>query len=196
METLYVLWFVCIHPSTTHRHPQHTGIATSPRPANGHVPTPVGGLTDILDLLSDPTPPPAPEAPPPAPTPADPFAAGGPTLGPAAGEGIRPVGDVQEWFTRLCLRDSGVLYEDQHLQVGVKAQYTGSTGQLVLFLGNKGSQALTRLVCVVPPLPEVAIQQTPAPAVLEANQQIQVGFGGGGAGGVAWVGLFLFAHDA
>ena len=28
-----------------------------------------------------------------------------------------PLGDLSEWFDRLCLTDTGVLYEDQFLQV-------------------------------------------------------------------------------
>jgi hypothetical protein len=27
-----------------------------------------------------------------------------------------PLGDLNEWFDRLCLTDTGVLYEDQYLQ--------------------------------------------------------------------------------
>lgn len=137
----------------------------SPRPANGVAPGPAG-LDDILGLLADPTP--AAPAPPAA---ADPFNAAGEL---AAAQDIRPVGDLGQWFTRLCVRDSGVLYEDQHLQIGLKAQYSGSTGQVVLFLGNKSQQPLTRLVCAVPPLPELQVQAVAAPATLEPNQQVQV----------------------
>lgn len=57
---------------------------------------------------------------------ADPFAvrSGGPPQGPpvsppAAGgaEAVRPVGDINDWFRKLCQSPSGVLYEDNYLQV-------------------------------------------------------------------------------
>lgn len=57
---------------------------------------------------------------------ADPFAirSGGPPQGPpvstpAAGgaEPVRPVGDINDWFRKLCQSPSGVLYEDNYLQV-------------------------------------------------------------------------------
>lgn len=62
---------------------------------------------------------------------ADPFAVGGggaaaaagpsPPSAPAAAQStaqpVRPVGDINEWFRKLCQAPSGVLYEDNYLQV-------------------------------------------------------------------------------
>mmetsp|Transcript_5644 Transcript_5644/g.15885 ORF Transcript_5644/g.15885 Transcript_5644/m.15885 type:complete len:633 (-) Transcript_5644:86-1984(-) len=47
-----------------------------------------------------------------------------------------------ERFGRLCLLNDAVLYEDEILQVGVKAEYAGREGQIAVFFGNKGSAAL------------------------------------------------------
>lgn len=40
-------------------------------------------------------------------------------------------------FRRLCQVNDAVLYEDELLQVGVKAEYSGKEGQLAVFFGNK-----------------------------------------------------------
>lgn len=61
---------------------------------------------------------------------ADPFAMGGggaaaqapsspaaPAAAQSGAQPVRPVGDINEWFRKLCQNPSGVLYEDQYLQV-------------------------------------------------------------------------------
>lgn len=57
---------------------------------------------------------------------ADPFAISGggapqgPPSSPAAAGGaepVRPIGDINDWFRKLCQSPSGVLYEDNYLQV-------------------------------------------------------------------------------
>uniref|UniRef100_A0A7S4R4C1 Clathrin adaptor alpha/beta/gamma-adaptin appendage Ig-like subdomain domain-containing protein n=1 Tax=Alexandrium monilatum TaxID=311494 RepID=A0A7S4R4C1_9DINO len=45
-------------------------------------------------------------------------------------------------FRRLCILNDAVLYEDELLQIGVKAEYNGREGQFAVFFGNKGSAAL------------------------------------------------------
>jgi len=45
-------------------------------------------------------------------------------------------------FRRLCLMNDAVLYEDEILQIGIKAEYSGRDGQIAVFFGNKGSAAL------------------------------------------------------
>lgn len=53
-------------------------------------------------------------------------------------------------------------------------QFQGATGQLMVFLGNKGDEPLQRLVCSVPPSAQFSFQQGPVPTVLEPKKQIQV----------------------
>jgi len=45
-------------------------------------------------------------------------------------------------FRHLCLNNDAILFEDDLIQVGVKAEYRGRDGQLGIFFGNKGSAAL------------------------------------------------------
>mmetsp|Transcript_28079 Transcript_28079/g.53476 ORF Transcript_28079/g.53476 Transcript_28079/m.53476 type:complete len:1010 (+) Transcript_28079:139-3168(+) len=74
----------------------------------------------------------------------DPFAAMDDLLVPAAAGGapaaVQPIGDLQEWFDKLVAANSGVLYEDPHVQIGLKALYKGAQGRVVLYFGNKSDQ--------------------------------------------------------
>jgi len=45
-------------------------------------------------------------------------------------------------FRRLCLVNDAILYEDELLQIGVKAEYAGMEGQMAVFFGNKGGASL------------------------------------------------------
>lgn len=87
---------------------------------------------------------------------------------------IQPIGDVGAWFRKLCASTSGILWEDQFLQVGVKSQLSGSTVRLALFLGNKAAESLTQVVLAVAPNPAFALELGPVPAVIEAKKQVQV----------------------
>ena len=52
--------------------------------------------------------------------PADPFSVSGDPYALTGGQGgaeLRPSGDTDEWFRRLCATSNGVLYEDSCLQV-------------------------------------------------------------------------------
>ncbi|KAK6163444.1 hypothetical protein DH2020_000308 [Rehmannia glutinosa] len=55
---------------------------------------------------------------------------------------IQPIGDIAERFHALCLKDSGVLYEDPYIQIGIKAEWRAHHGRVVLFLGNKNIASL------------------------------------------------------
>nr|KAJ0208824.1 hypothetical protein LSAT_V11C400194300 [Lactuca sativa] len=55
---------------------------------------------------------------------------------------ILPIGDIAERFHALCLKDSGVLYEDHYLQICIKAKWRNHQGRLVLLLGNKNTGPL------------------------------------------------------
>ena len=60
------------------------------------------------------------------------------------------------------------------VQVGVKMQFQGAQGQLLLFFGNKAATPLERLLCVVPPVAQFAFQLGPLPPRLDSKKQIQV----------------------
>jgi AP-2 complex subunit alpha len=44
---------------------------------------------------------------------------------------------IKSWYNYLLIRPSGILYEDDQIQVGVKTEYQGAKGRLAIFLGNK-----------------------------------------------------------
>jgi AP-2 complex subunit alpha len=91
---------------------------------------------------------------------------------------IEPIGDVTSWLTALCQSNSGILYEDPNLQVGVKmTSESGSSHVKVdLYLGNKNAHgnALARLVCSTPPSPAFALALGAPPLVLEPGRQVQL----------------------
>lgn len=72
----------------------------------------------------------------------------------------------------------GILYEDTYLQIGLQSRYTRSTGELLLFLGNKqASQPLTGVaLLLLAPSPAVQVMVGQLPAQLSPKQQIQVGW--------------------
>jgi AP-2 complex subunit alpha len=91
---------------------------------------------------------------------------------------IEPMGDVTAWFTALCQINSGILYEDANLQVGVKmtTESGSSHVKIDLYLGNKNAHgnALARLVCSTPPSPAFALALGAPPLILEPKRQIQL----------------------
>ncbi|EFA74743.1 adaptor-related protein complex 2 [Heterostelium album PN500] len=46
-------------------------------------------------------------------------------------------------YKRLCLVNDGVLYEDSIIQIGLKSEYNGAQGRIVLYYGNNSSFPLT-----------------------------------------------------
>ncbi|KAK9806309.1 hypothetical protein WJX72_009579 [[Myrmecia] bisecta] len=158
------------------------GLDDGPAPSsNGHVAPAAApaaasaGVDPLADLFGLDAPAAAP-TPAPMPRASDPFSVSGDLHGLMGGAPpeIRPVGDPVEWFGKLCVSSAGVLYEDAHLQVGMKLQFQGSQGQLVFFLGNKAAAPLERLILAVPPQPQFAFQLASVPGRLDPNKQIQV----------------------
>ena len=66
------------------------------------------------------------------------------------------------------------ILENLGLQLGVKSQYNGPSGQLTLFFGNKSPGNLERLVANVPPAQQFQIQMQPLPDSIAPRKQIQV----------------------
>jgi hypothetical protein len=73
-----------------------------------------------------------------------------------------------------CLQ--GILYEDTALQVGLQSRYTRSTGELLLFLGNKqAGQPLSGVSLLLSaPSPAVQVVLGAPPPQLAPKQQVQV----------------------
>ncbi|GFR46483.1 hypothetical protein Agub_g8060 [Astrephomene gubernaculifera] len=87
-----------------------------------------------------------------------------------------PTGNVEAWYSALLLKDRGILYEDQYLQVGLQSQYTRGAGSLTLYLGNKhpGAQLTGVGLGLAVPSPGVQVAIGPVPPMLEIKQQVQV----------------------
>eukprot|EP00775_Hariotina_reticulata_P003331 gene3331-3608_t len=88
----------------------------------------------------------------------------------------RLMGDVQQWHRALLVKDKGILYEDTFLQIGLQSRYSGSRGELLLFLGNKqASQPVTGLQLVLgAPGSALQVEVGQLPAQLAPKQQVQV----------------------
>ena len=50
--------------------------------------------------------------------------------------------DWQIGYNRLLLRDEGILYEDAQIQVGLRSEYRGQMGCVILYFTNKSSSAI------------------------------------------------------
>lgn len=137
---------------------------------------------DLFGQLSAPAAPPAPP---------DPFAAGdllggggvGGAGAPAAAPApagppavATPVHDPQVLFHRLLAADSGVLYEDQYVQVGCKAEWkpAPASGVVTLFIGNKHPAPLEAVSVSLAAVQGLRLSCTPAPPTLAAQEQVQV----------------------
>ena len=85
-------------------------------------------------------------------------------------------GTIEEWHAKLCLSNKGILYQDQFLQIGVKADYRRHEGRVTFFLGNKHTGDLTNCIVSIPPLPSYRVQLGPAPKTIAAQAQVQLPF--------------------
>eukprot|EP00803_Ostreobium_quekettii_P002464 evm.model.scf_1061.2 EVM.evm.TU.scf_1061.2 scf_1061:6281-18352(+) len=160
--------------------PDSNGSAAPPPAAPGMT------TDNVLDLLDGPIAggPAAPATPVPVTAaPVDPFAASdvdplGPLDGAAGGVGALPpgvqvLGDIEQWYRALTVKDKGILYEDTYLQIGVQTQYKSGSGVVNLFFGNKSESTMERLICAVPPCTEFNISVSPVPTSLAPKVQMQ-----------------------
>lgn len=159
----------------------------TPQQAPGHTPGSASAdlLSDLVGPLSLEAPPPvastsssdllALEAPPTptaaAATPADSLAL---ALLDSAPTQVQPLGNVSEWFKELTLKDSGVLYEDPYVQIGLKAEWRNAQGRIVLFVGNKHTGPLTNVKSSVLPPPHLRMQSAVVPENIPPRAQVQV----------------------
>jgi hypothetical protein len=79
----------------------------------------------------------------------------------------------------------GILYEDTFLQIGLQCRYSGSRGDLLLFLGNKlAAQPVTGLqLALAAASSALQVEVGQLPAQLAPKQQVQVRLWRGGCGG-------------
>ncbi|XP_010535653.1 PREDICTED: AP-2 complex subunit alpha-2-like isoform X2 [Tarenaya hassleriana] len=86
---------------------------------------------------------------------------------------VEPIGNIAERFHALCLKDSGVMYEDPYIQIGVKAEWQGHHGRLVLFLGNKNTSPLTSVQARILPPVHLKMELSPVPETIPPRAQVQ-----------------------
>ncbi|CAD6201602.1 unnamed protein product [Miscanthus lutarioriparius] len=87
---------------------------------------------------------------------------------------VQPIVNVKEKFHILCTKDSGVLYEDPHIQIGLKAEWRAHHGRLVLFLGNKNTSALTSVRALILPPSHLKMELSSVPDTIPPRAQVQV----------------------
>ncbi|CAL5426395.1 unnamed protein product [Camellia sinensis] len=86
---------------------------------------------------------------------------------------VQPIGNIAERFHALCLKDSGVLYEDPYIQIGIKAEWQAHHGRLVLFLGNKNTAPLVSVQALILPPSHLKIELSLVPEVIPPRAQVQ-----------------------
>jgi AP-2 complex subunit alpha len=53
--------------------------------------------------------------------------------------------NIDKWYERLTYANEGVLYEDDQIQIGIKAEYHSNLGRIALFIGNKVSTEIKQV---------------------------------------------------
>lgn len=89
---------------------------------------------------------------------------------------VQPIGSTEDRFNALCLKDSGVLYEDPYIQIGVKAEWRAHHGRLVLFLGNKNTSPLVSVQAVILPPIHLKMELSMVPDTIPPRAQVQCPF--------------------
>ncbi|KAH7288142.1 hypothetical protein KP509_31G014300 [Ceratopteris richardii] len=86
---------------------------------------------------------------------------------------VQPIGSIKDWFSALCVKDSGVLYEDPYIQIGLKAEWRAHQGRVTLFLGNKHVGALTSVRAIILPPAHLRMQLSTVPDTIPPRAQVQ-----------------------
>ncbi|PPD91947.1 hypothetical protein GOBAR_DD11137 [Gossypium barbadense] len=86
---------------------------------------------------------------------------------------VQPIGNIAERFHALCLKDSGVLYEDPYIQIGIKAEWRAHHGRLVLFLGNKNTAPLVSVQALMLPPAHLKMELSLVPDTIPPRAQVQ-----------------------
>ncbi|CAH7456189.1 Ap2a1 [Phodopus roborovskii] len=131
------------------------GLRAAPPPAAP--PVPVGGNL-LVDVFSD-----GPAAQPSlGPTPEEAFLSPGPEdIGP-------PIPEADELLNKFVCKNSGVLFENQLLQIGVKSEFRQNLGRMYLFYGNKTSVQFQSFSPTV-----LAVQTKRVAAQVDGGAQVQ-----------------------
>ncbi|CAN4098957.1 unnamed protein product [Withania somnifera] len=86
---------------------------------------------------------------------------------------VQPIGNTAERFHALVLKDSGILYEDPYIQIGIKAEWRAHHGRLVLFLGNKNTAPLVSVQALILPPSHLRMELSLVPETIPPRAQVQ-----------------------
>ncbi|KAG4384635.1 hypothetical protein GLYMA_13G320200v4 [Glycine max] len=86
---------------------------------------------------------------------------------------VQPIGNIAERFHALCMKDSGVLYEDPYIQIGIKAEWRAHQGHLVLFLGNKNTSPLVSVQALILHPTHLKMELSLVPETIPPRAQVQ-----------------------
>lgn len=82
---------------------------------------------------------------------------------------------VTNWYNALVVKPAGILYEDSHVQIGVKHKYSAAEGKCVLYVGNKSTSfSMVGFKVRVPESPAVKVTVGEFPNTVGIKAQIQV----------------------
>ncbi|KAL0221675.1 hypothetical protein RCL1_001529 [Eukaryota sp. TZLM3-RCL] len=83
--------------------------------------------------------------------------------------------DQQDKLLNAIMSEKAVLFEDSTIQIGVRHEYRGSSGRLVLFLGNKTSVDFSNVTFTLnSEISNLNIQFSSISSVIPAKSQVQV----------------------
>eukprot|EP01027_Heterolobosea_sp_BB2_P019911 GEZU01028060.1.p1 GENE.GEZU01028060.1~~GEZU01028060.1.p1 ORF type:complete len:1005 (-),score=379.00 GEZU01028060.1:294-3308(-) len=81
--------------------------------------------------------------------------------------------DAAKKFVKLIVGDSGVAMEQSHLQLGVKSEFHGNVGRMVLYFGNKQQAPLAQVRATLDSIPELKIQASQVAPMIAPKTQVQ-----------------------
>ncbi|KAL4587086.1 hypothetical protein LXL04_011736 [Taraxacum kok-saghyz] len=86
---------------------------------------------------------------------------------------LQPIGDIAERFNALCVKDSGVLYEDPYAHIGIKADWRAHQGRVIIFLGNKTTSSLASVQEVILPPSHLKLELSSVPEIIPPRAQVE-----------------------
>ncbi|XP_019861669.1 PREDICTED: AP-2 complex subunit alpha-2-like [Amphimedon queenslandica] len=145
--------------------PKQASIFGSPAAATPPTTTPTANEFSLIDV--SPAPAPAPVTAPSVTAPVVPTEPAPLSLSPEA----------EQSFKRFVIKNSGVLYENHALQIGVKSEFNGNLGRIGIFFGNKSNSSLVNFSTEITTPSESAsgltIESKPVPQTIDAGAQVQ-----------------------
>jgi AP-2 complex subunit alpha len=81
--------------------------------------------------------------------------------------------DLLALFRYLCVHSEGLLYEDAHMQIGLKSEFQRGMGRVMLYYGNTSKAPITQFATIVSPVNYLAVQVQELPSQIAPLTQEQ-----------------------